>query len=38
MPYQIVSNNPQVVNDYNDVLFVEGSFDDVLLKTRDLAH
>ncbi|NLV88209.1 MAG: hypothetical protein GX021_02405 [Tissierellia bacterium] len=36
--YQIVTNNPVVKESYDKVIFVEGSFQDVLLKTRDLVH
>ena len=32
--YQIVTNNPVVKESYDKVIFVEGSFKDVLLKTR----
>lgn len=38
MRYQIVSNNPQVKSEYNEVLFIEGGFEDVLIKVRDLVH
>lgn len=38
MNYQIVTNNLKVKNDYNDVIFVEGNFEDVLVKVRDLVH
>lgn len=38
MNYQIVTNNPTVKNDYEEVIFVEGGFGDVLLKVRDLVH
>ncbi len=36
--YQIVTNNPVVKESYDKVIFVEGSFQDVLLKARDLVH
>ncbi|MDR7855840.1 GrdX family protein [Tissierella sp.] len=38
MNYQIVTNNPTVKDDYEEVIFVEGGFGDVLLKVRDLVH
>ncbi|WP_229768490.1 GrdX family protein [Tissierella pigra] len=38
MSYQIVTNNPNVKKDYKEVIFVEGSFEDVLFKVRDLVH
>ncbi|WP_313756010.1 GrdX family protein [Tissierella sp.] len=38
MNYQIVTNNPNVKDSYNQVVFVEGSFEDVLFKVRDLVH
>ncbi|MEY8417134.1 GrdX family protein [Tissierella praeacuta] len=38
MNYQIVTNNPNVKDSYNQVIFVEGSFEDVLFKVRDLVH
>lgn len=36
--YQIVTNNPTVKDNYEEVIFVEGSFEDVLFKVRDLVH
>lgn len=36
--YQIVTNNPVVKENYDRVIFVDGSFQDVLLKARDLVH
>jgi hypothetical protein len=36
--YQIVTNNPKVKSTYSDVIFVEGSFEDVLVKARDFVH
>lgn len=36
--YQIVTNNPTVKNNYKEVIFVEGDFEDVLFKVRDLVH
>lgn len=36
--YQIVTNNSTVKSGYEDVIFVEGGFQDVLLRVRDLVH
>ncbi|WMM26003.1 GrdX family protein [Tissierella sp. MB52-C2] len=36
--YQIVTNNPTIRDEYKEVIFVEGSFEDVLFKVRDLVH
>ena len=36
--YQIVTNNPTVKNNYGEVIFIEGGFEDVLFKVRDLVH
>lgn len=38
MSYQIITNNPSVKEDYNEIDFVDGSFEDVLIKVRDLTH
>lgn len=38
MDYQIITNNPNVKNSHNNVMFVEGSFEEVLIKVRDLIH
>lgn len=38
MNYQIVTNNPKVKDDYKDIIFVEGNFEDVLVKVRNLVH
>lgn len=38
MGYEIVTNNPEVKDEYNEVIFVEGGFEDVLIKVRDLVH
>lgn len=38
MDYQIITNNPEVKKIHNNVVFVEGGFEDVLLKVRDLIH
>lgn len=35
---KIVTNNPNVKLSYEDVIFVNGTFLDVLLKVRDLVH
>jgi len=36
--YQIITNNPLVKENYDRVIFVDGGFQDVLIKTRDLVH
>lgn len=36
--YSIVTNNPSVRDNYEDIIFVEGGFREVLLKVRDLTH
>lgn len=36
--YQIVTNNPVVEKNYNNTIFVEGTFLEVLYKVRDLVH
>ncbi len=38
MGYQIITNNPNIKYNYNSINFVEGSFEDVLIKVRDLVH
>lgn len=38
MSYLIVTNNVAVKKDFNNVLFIEGTFEDVLVKVRDLVH
>lgn len=38
MGYQIITNNPSIKNNYNSIDFIDGSFEDVLLKVRDLVH
>lgn len=38
MSYKIVTNNPKVESQHKDVIFVNGSFEDVLLRVRDLVH
>ncbi|HLR21168.1 MAG TPA: GrdX family protein [Tissierellaceae bacterium] len=36
--YNIVTNNPSVRDKYENTIFLEGSFKDVLLRVRDLVH
>lgn len=38
MKYLIVTNNPIVKEKNNNVCFVEGSMEDLLIKVRDLVH
>lgn len=38
MSYRIVTNNPKVKQSYDDVVFINGSFEDVLIETRNLVH
>lgn len=38
MNYIIVTNNPIVKNEYNNAFFVKGTFEDVLIKVRDLVY
>lgn len=38
LEYFIVTNNIAVKKDFNNVLFIEGTFEDVLIKVRDLVH
>lgn len=38
MSYQIITNNPNIVDNQSRVNFVEGDFEDVLIKVRDLVH
>lgn len=38
MNYRIVTNNPNVKGVYEEVLFVDGTFLEVLLNVRDLVH
>lgn len=38
MEYQIITNNPNVKGSNEKVFFIEGSFEDVLVKVRDLIH
>lgn len=36
--YSIVTNNPSVKDKYENIIFVDGSYRDVLFKVRDLVH
>lgn len=36
--FKIVTNNPLVKDKYSQIIFVDGAFEDVLIKTRDLVH
>lgn len=36
--FKIVTNNPLVKDKYSQIIFVDGGFEDVLIKTRDLVH
>ncbi len=36
--HKIVTNNPLVKEKYDNLIFVEGSYEDVLFKVRDLVH
>ncbi len=38
MEYKIVTNNPLVKEKYKNIYFVDGSYEDVLVKVRDLVH
>lgn len=38
MSYTIVTNNPIVKSSYDNIIFIEGSFEDVLIKVRDLVY
>lgn len=38
MGHYIVTNNPLVKDDYKNIIFIDGSFMDVLIKTRDLVY
>jgi hypothetical protein len=38
MSTQIISNNPTVKEEFQNVVFVEGGFLDVLIKVRDLVY
>jgi hypothetical protein len=36
--YSIITNNPNVVLKYENVIFIEGTVEDVLVKTRNLVQ
>lgn len=36
--HQIVTNNPLVKEKHQNLIFIDGSYEDVLLKVRDLVH
>lgn len=38
LSYQIITNNPTVKSNYKEVIFIDGTFEDVLFKVRDLVH
>ena len=38
MRHQIVTNNPAVTKYYDNIIFVDGSYQDVLFKVRDYVH
>lgn len=38
MSHRIVTNNPLVRDSFDNVIFIEGSYEDVLIKVRDLVH
>ncbi len=38
MSEQIITNNPMIRDDFDNVVFVEGGFLDVLIKVRDLVY
>lgn len=38
LDHKIVTNNPIVKDKYDNLIFVEGSYEDVLFKVRDLVH
>lgn len=38
LDHKIVTNNPAVKGNYENIIFVEGSYEDVLFKVRDLVH
>ncbi len=38
MDYMIITNNPLVKNEYDNVKYVNGSFLDVLITIRDMIH
>lgn len=38
MTCYVVTNNPMVRDNYKNIIFVEGSYRDILVKVRDLVH
>lgn len=38
LDYQIITNNPVVKNEFENVYFVEGDFQKVMVKVRDMVH
>ena len=38
MSNQIISNNPVIRDNFDNVIFIEGDFLDVLIKVRDLVY
>lgn len=38
MNYLIITNNPRVKEEFENVYFVEGLFEDVMVKSRDFIH
>lgn len=38
MNYIIITNNPRVQEEFENTMFINGSFEDVLIKVRDLVH
>lgn len=36
--FKIVTNNPMVKDKYSQIIYVDGGFEDVLIKTRDLVY
>ncbi|SUY46039.1 glycine reductase complex component [Clostridium putrefaciens] len=38
MDYQIITNNPVVKNEFENVYFVDGDFQEVMVKVRDMVH
>lgn len=38
LKYLIVTNNPKVSDKFENILFTEGTYEDVLIKVRDFVH
>lgn len=38
LDYQIITNNPVVKNEFENVYFVDGDFQEVMVKVRDMVH